>query len=57
MIMPPLAFGREIGAMNPVDGRPQELTRAGAEALMRQAPGAQMALAAFSLESRLQVVD
>ncbi|MEI6796511.1 MAG: aldehyde dehydrogenase family protein [Methanomassiliicoccales archaeon] len=57
MIMPPLAFGREIGAMNPVDGRPQELTREGAEALMKQAPEAQRALAAFSLESRLKVVD
>ena len=57
MIMAPLSFGRPIGVTDPVDGRPQELTRAGAEALLLQACAAQKALAGFSLEMRLKVVD
>lgn len=57
MIMAPLAFGRELDVTDAADGRLQELTRKGAEALMRQALEAQKALAKFSLEKRLEVVD
>jgi hypothetical protein len=53
----PLAFGREIAVTEPVEGRPQELTRAGSEALLKQAMEAQGKMADIPLEKRLEVID
>jgi hypothetical protein len=53
----PLAFGRKIGVIGSGEGRPQALTREGAEELVRQAAEAQRKLAGSNLQKRLKVVE